>query len=135
MPLRSAIVRGVSISEKGLHPNAAVQVDRVPTGATPVARPLRLARPSMKGEDVRALQAALNHAGFAKYAGWRIRNGHRSAAEAIPAQPEPYSGRRGGPSDASRGRGAAKSILYQTPRCVGRSAVPTLAVRDDPRAA
>jgi len=59
------VVRGVSISEESLNPNAAVLVDRVPTGATPVARTLRLARPLMKGDDVRALQAALNRAGFA----------------------------------------------------------------------
>lgn len=47
------VVRGKSISEESLNP------------AAPVARTLRLAQPLMKGENVRALQAALNRAGFA----------------------------------------------------------------------
>jgi len=57
-------IRGVSISEESLKPHAALPADTAPTGATPVARILRLARPFMKGDDVRALQAALNRAGF-----------------------------------------------------------------------
>jgi chitosanase len=59
------VVRGVSISEKSLSPNAAVPADGVPASAALVGRTLRLAQPLMKGEDVRALQAALNRAGFA----------------------------------------------------------------------
>jgi chitosanase len=59
------IIRGVSISEESLKPHAALPADPAATGATPVARTLRLARPLMKGDDVRALQAALNRAGFA----------------------------------------------------------------------
>jgi chitosanase len=59
------VVRGVNISEESLNPNSALPAERVPTGATPVARTLRLAQPLMKGEDVRALQAALNRVGFA----------------------------------------------------------------------
>ena len=59
------IIRGLSISEESLHSNTALPAHRVPTGTTRVARTLRLARPLMKGDDVRALQAALNRAGFA----------------------------------------------------------------------
>jgi chitosanase len=47
------VVKGVRISEESLNP------------AAPVARTLRLAQPMMTGEDVRALQAALNDNGFA----------------------------------------------------------------------
>jgi chitosanase len=47
------VVRGVSIDERSLNP------------AAPVVRTLRLAQPLMRGDDVRALQAALNRAGFA----------------------------------------------------------------------
>ena len=47
------VVRGVSIDERSLDP------------ATPAIRTLRLAQPPMRGDDVRALQAALNRAGFA----------------------------------------------------------------------
>jgi chitosanase len=59
------VVRGVSISEESLNPNSALTSDHVPTDVTPAARTLRLARPLMKGDDVRALQAALDRAGFA----------------------------------------------------------------------
>jgi chitosanase len=59
------VVRGVSISEESLNPNSALTADHVPTDVTLVARTLRLAQPLMKGDDVRALQAALNRAGFA----------------------------------------------------------------------
>ena len=45
--------RGVSIGERNLDP------------ATSIVRTLRLAQPAMRGDDVRALQAALNRAGFA----------------------------------------------------------------------
>jgi chitosanase len=47
------VVRGVSIDERSLDP------------ATPAVRTLRLARPPLRGDDVRALQMALNQAGFA----------------------------------------------------------------------
>lgn len=47
------VVRGKSITEESLKP------------AAPVARVLRLMQPLLKGEDVRALQTALNREGFA----------------------------------------------------------------------
>ena len=134
MPLRSAIVRSVSISEKSLNPNAAVPVDRVPTGATPIAQTLRLARPLMKGEDVRALQAALNRAGFANTPDGVF----GTATEALlnnPASRNLTPDGVAGPRTQAVIRELGTRSITKRQRCVGRSAVPTIAVRDDLRAA